>query len=73
MKVITKLEENESYDTTYINKIGHFIFTTATSNKFNSHIYATLAGKLLIRHIHHLNNVTLHPIIASNDKEQRAL
>jgi len=47
--ILDLLEENES-DTTYINKIGHFIFTTATSNKFNSHIYATLASELKCRY-----------------------
>jgi len=47
--ILDLLEETES-DTTYINKIGHFIFTTATSNKFNSHIYATLASELKYRY-----------------------
>lgn len=47
--ILDRLEENES-DTTYINKIGHFIFTTATTNKFNSHIYATLASELKHRY-----------------------
>lgn len=49
-ETLDRLEENENDDTTYINKIGHFIFTTATSNKFNSHIYATLASELKARY-----------------------
>jgi hypothetical protein len=48
-KLTTTLDEinnNENYDEVYIDKIGHAIFTMATSNKFNSNVYAQLAKEL---------------------------
>lgn len=52
-KIIEKLtdtldiiKDNENCDSVYIDKIGHSIFTMATSNKFNSNVYARLANEL---------------------------
>ena len=43
---IDQIKDNENYDSVYIDKIGHSIFTMATSNKFNSNVYARLANEL---------------------------
>jgi len=43
---LDKIKDNENYDSVYIDKIGHSIFTMATSNKFNSNVYARLANEL---------------------------
>ena len=48
-KLFAALDEitvNENYDAEYINKIGYAIFNMATSNKFNSNVYAKLACEL---------------------------
>ena len=52
-KIIEKLtdtldiiKDNENCDSVYIDKIGHSIFTMATSNKFNSNVYARLTNEL---------------------------
>ena len=48
-KLTTTLDEindNVQCDDVYIDKIGHAIFTMATSNKFNSNVYAKLANEL---------------------------
>jgi len=53
-KVVKKtpsgLLDNESYDTECINKIGYAIFNMATSNKFNSNVYAKLSSELQSRY-----------------------
>lgn len=48
-KLFAALDEitvNENYDAEYINKIGYAIFNMATSNKFNSNVYARLSCEL---------------------------
>jgi hypothetical protein len=48
--LISKLNEiniNETYNIDSINKIGYTIFNMATTNKFNSNIYARLCSKLI--------------------------
>ena len=54
-KIKPKLEEHinviiEKSDKEEINKIGNFIFETASSNKFYSEIYATLYGEIITKH-----------------------
>tara|TARA_B110000037_G_scaffold9957_1_gene10837 strand:+ start:13243 stop:14199 length:957 start_codon:yes stop_codon:yes gene_type:complete len=44
--IIDEIKGNENCDNVYIDKIGHSIFTMATSNKFNSNVYARLANEL---------------------------
>jgi hypothetical protein len=44
--ILDEINNNEKYDDVYIDKIGHAIFTMATSNKFNSNVYAQLAKEL---------------------------
>lgn len=48
--LISKLNEiniNETYNIDSINQIGYTIFNMATTNKFNSNIYARLCSKLI--------------------------
>jgi len=45
-ETLDEIKDNETCDGVYIDKIGHFIFTMATSNKFNSNVYAKLANEL---------------------------
>ncbi len=45
-ETLDEIKDNETCDEVYIDKIGHFIFTMATSNKFNSNVYAKLANQL---------------------------
>lgn len=47
---IDEINDNENYDVEYINKIGYAIFTMATSNKFNSNVYARLTSELQNRY-----------------------
>ena len=54
-KIKPKLEEHinaiiEKSDKKEIDKIGNFIFETASSNKFYSEIYATLYGEIISKH-----------------------
>tara|TARA_A100001011_G_scaffold399797_1_gene510272 strand:- start:1726 stop:2598 length:873 start_codon:yes stop_codon:yes gene_type:complete len=54
-KIKPKLEEHinaiiEKSDKKEIDKIGNFIFETASSNKFYSEIYATLYGEIITKH-----------------------
>lgn len=44
--ILDEIKDNENCDDIYIDKIGHSIFTMATSNKFNSNVYARLANEL---------------------------
>ena len=44
--ILDEMKDNENCDDIYIDKIGHSIFTMATSNKFNSNVYARLANEL---------------------------
>lgn len=44
--ILDELKDNDKYDTEYINKIGYAIFNMATSNKFNSNVYAKLCSEL---------------------------
>ena len=48
--ILDELKDNESYDTECINKIGYAIFNMATSNKFNSNVYAKLSSELQSRY-----------------------
>ena len=53
-KLFAALDEitvNENYDAEYINKIGYAIFNMATSNKFNSNVYARLACELQAKYV----------------------
>ena len=53
-KLFASLDEitvNENYDAEYINKIGYAIFNMATSNKFNSNVYARLACELQAKYV----------------------
>ena len=43
---LTDINENDNYDSESLNKIGYAIFNMATSNKFNSKIYAKLCCEL---------------------------
>ena len=45
-ETLDEIKDNETCDEVYIDKIGHSIFTMATSNKFNSNVYAKLASEL---------------------------
>lgn len=45
-ETLDEIKDNETCDEVYIDKIGHSIFTMATSNKFNSNVYAKLANEL---------------------------
>jgi cytochrome oxidase Cu insertion factor (SCO1/SenC/PrrC family) len=47
---LDEINDNEKYDAEYINKIGYAIFNMATSNKFNSNVYAKLASALQNRY-----------------------
>jgi len=47
---LDEISANENYDVEYINKIGYAIFTMATSNKFNSNVYARLTSELQNRY-----------------------
>lgn len=47
ISTLNKIKENGNYDEESINKIGYAIFSMATSNKFNSNVYARLCSKLL--------------------------
>ncbi len=44
---LNEIHENGNYDEESVNKIGFAIFNMATSNKFNSNVYARLCSKLL--------------------------
>ena len=44
--LLDEINDNEKCDEVYIDKIGHAIFTMATSNKFNSNVYAKLSNEL---------------------------
>ena len=44
---LNEIHENGNYDEKSVNKIGFAIFNMATSNKFNSNVYARLCSKLL--------------------------
>lgn len=45
-ETLDEIKDNKTCDEVYIDKIGHSIFTMATSNKFNSNVYAKLASEL---------------------------
>ena len=47
ISTLNEIQENGNYDEESINKIGFAIFNMATSNKFNSNVYARLCSKLL--------------------------
>ena len=47
ISTLNEIQENGNYDEESINKIGFSIFNMATSNKFNSNVYARLCSKLL--------------------------
>jgi len=47
---LDEISANENYDVEYVNKIGYAIFTMATSNKFNSNVYARLTSELQNRY-----------------------
>jgi hypothetical protein len=44
---LNEIHENGNYNEESVNKIGFAIFNMATSNKFNSNVYARLCSKLL--------------------------
>jgi hypothetical protein len=44
---LNEIHENGNYNDESVNKIGFAIFNMATSNKFNSNVYARLCSKLL--------------------------
>lgn len=48
--LLDEINNNEKCDDIYIDKIGHAIFTMATSNKFNSSVYAKLTSELQSRY-----------------------
>ena len=48
--ILDELKINDNCDTTYINKIGQAIFNMATTNKFNSNIYAKLTKELISKY-----------------------
>jgi hypothetical protein len=43
---LDELSENKEYDTAAVDRIGYAIFNMATSNKFNSNVYAKLCNAL---------------------------
>lgn len=43
---LNAINDNDNYDSESMNKIGYAIFNMATSNKFNSNIYAKLCSEL---------------------------
>lgn len=47
---LDEISDNENYDVECINKIGYAIFNMATSNKFNSNVYARLTSELQNRY-----------------------
>ena len=47
ISTLNEIQENGNYNEESINKIGFAIFNMATSNKFNSNVYARLCSKLL--------------------------
>lgn len=47
---LDEINDNENYDVECINKIGYAIFNMATSNKFNSNVYARLTSELQNRY-----------------------
>ncbi len=50
ISTLDDITQNDNYNDESINKIGYAIFNMATSNKFNSNVYARLCSKLKIRY-----------------------
>ena len=50
MSTLDDINKNGNYNDESINKIGYAIFNMATSNKFNSNVYARLCSKLKVRY-----------------------
>ena len=50
MSTLDDINKNGNYNDESINKIGYAIFNMATSNKFNSNVYARLCSKLKARY-----------------------
>jgi len=50
MSTLDDINKNGNYNDESINKIGYAIFNMATSNKFNSNVYARLCSKLKFRY-----------------------
>ena len=48
--ILDEISGNVNCDDIYIDKIGHAIFTMATSNKFNSIVYAKLTSELQLKY-----------------------